>query len=145
MWSTGIVQETEIRPHNQIVHLQPRICPGEWDAQNYLWVLDTNRSHYSSQKTKRSNGQQKKDNPPNCRLCHLVKPRRIMAINGFSILSESCITESLPSDAIYCHTQGTSYIRLGCILPFCRGCSRCNLNPGDWADLLFCFTGSLDK
>ena len=32
----GIVQETEIWPHYQIVHAQNRISPEEWDTKNYL-------------------------------------------------------------------------------------------------------------
>ena len=43
----GIVQEIKeikIWPYEQIVYAQPRICPGEWDAQNPLEFWDKNGS-----------------------------------------------------------------------------------------------------
>ena len=43
------------------IYTQLGIRPGEWDAQNSLGILDTNRSYNSGQKTRpRDNQQQKK-------------------------------------------------------------------------------------
>ena len=38
----GIVQEIEIWPYEQMVYAQPRICPGERDAQNPLRFWNIN-------------------------------------------------------------------------------------------------------
>ena len=47
-----IVQEIEIRPYEEVVYAQPRIRPGEWDAQNSLIFSDTNVSPNLSQTTR---------------------------------------------------------------------------------------------
>ncbi len=43
-----------------MVHAQPRICPGEWDAQIPLGFWDTNGSPNLGQTTKLYNDRQKK-------------------------------------------------------------------------------------
>ena len=40
----GIVQEIEIWPCEQMIYAQPRICPGELNAQTSLGFWDTNGS-----------------------------------------------------------------------------------------------------
>ena len=54
------MQEISIRPYEQIVYAQPRICPGEWHAQNPLGFWDTNGSPNLCQTTRPYNNQQKK-------------------------------------------------------------------------------------
>ena len=56
----GIVQKFEIWPYERRVYAQPRIRPGEWDAQNSLGFWDTNGSPNTDQTTRPSNNQQKK-------------------------------------------------------------------------------------
>ena len=43
-----------------MVYAQPRICPGEWDAQTFLIFWDTNGSPNLNQATKPSDSRQKK-------------------------------------------------------------------------------------
>ena len=43
-----------------MIYAQPRICPGEWDAQTPLGFWDTNRSPNLSQTARYYNNQQKK-------------------------------------------------------------------------------------
>ena len=38
----GIVQEILVWPYQRVVYEQPRIHPGEWDAQNSPGFWDTN-------------------------------------------------------------------------------------------------------
>ena len=40
----GIVQEIEIWPYYQMINAQPKICPGEWDAQ-ILWDFQIQIDH----------------------------------------------------------------------------------------------------
>ena len=49
----GIMQEIEVWPYAHMVYAQPKICPGEWDAQNPLQFLDTNGSLNLGQTTRR--------------------------------------------------------------------------------------------
>ena len=67
--SLGIVQKIEVWPYKQMVYAQPRICPGEWDAQTPLEFWDTNGSPNLAQTTRSSDNQQKRENLQNCRLC----------------------------------------------------------------------------
>ena len=48
----GTVQEIRMWPYIQIVYTQPRICPGEWNAQTSLGFWDTNGSHNFGQTTR---------------------------------------------------------------------------------------------
>ena len=52
-----------------MVYAQPRICPGEWDAQFPQGFWDTNKSPNLGQKIRPYNNQQKRENLQNCRLC----------------------------------------------------------------------------
>ena len=56
----GIVQEIEIRPHEQVIYAQPRICPGEWDAQSSVGFWDTNGTPNLYHMTRLCDSQQKK-------------------------------------------------------------------------------------
>ena len=56
------MREIEVRPCKQIVYAQPRICPGEWDAQTVLEFWDTNGSPNLDQTTRPYNNQQQKEN-----------------------------------------------------------------------------------
>ena len=40
----GMVQKMLIWPYEQVLHAQPRIHPGEWDAHTSMTFWDTNRS-----------------------------------------------------------------------------------------------------
>ena len=40
----GVVQDIEIRPYEQTVYAQPRICPGEWGTKTPLGFWDSNGS-----------------------------------------------------------------------------------------------------
>ena len=56
----GSVQESKIWPYEQIVYVQTRTWPGEWDAQITLLFWDINRSSNLGQTTRLSDIQQKK-------------------------------------------------------------------------------------
>ena len=59
-----------------MVYVQPRVCPGEWNAQTPLGFWDTNRSPNLGQTTRPSNNQHQEKNLPNCWVCsHKVKFR----------------------------------------------------------------------
>ena len=75
MWFTGIEQEIEIWPHEQMVYAQPKVCPGEWDTQNPLGFWDTNWSPNFGQTTRLSCNQQEKENLQNCVLAFPVDHR----------------------------------------------------------------------
>ena len=49
----------EIYPYEQMVHAQPRICPGEWDAQTPMGFWRINGSPNLGQNTRPYNNQQK--------------------------------------------------------------------------------------
>ena len=53
----GVVWKIEIWPHKQVVYAQPRIRPGEWDAQTFLGFWDTNRSLNLGQTTRLNDNQ----------------------------------------------------------------------------------------
>ena len=55
---TKIGGETD--PYEQMVYAQPRICPWEWERQNFLGSWDTNRSPNLGQMTRPSDSQKKK-------------------------------------------------------------------------------------
>ena len=65
----GIVQEVKIWPYEQMVYAQPRICPGEWDAQTSQGFWDINGSPNLGPTTRPSDCQQKQMNLPNCEHC----------------------------------------------------------------------------
>ena len=71
----GIVQEIDVWPYYQIVHVQTRICPGEWDSLRF-W--DTNRSSYPSHKTrpydnkKQTQKRQKRENLQYRGFCRII-------------------------------------------------------------------------
>ena len=48
----GIVQEISIWPYEQVGYAQPRILPGEWDAQRFQGFWNTNRSSNLGQTTR---------------------------------------------------------------------------------------------
>ena len=52
-----------------MVYAQPRICPGEWDAQTPLGFSDTKGSPNLGQMTRPCDSQQKKGNLPNSGHC----------------------------------------------------------------------------
>ena len=54
------MQEIEIWQYEQVVYIQTRMHPEEWDAQNSLEFWDANRSPYLGQTTRPSDSQQKK-------------------------------------------------------------------------------------
>ena len=60
------MQEISIWPYEQMEYAQPRICPGEWNAQTPLQFWDTNGLSNLSQTTRPSDSQQKK------RTCKIV-------------------------------------------------------------------------
>ena len=55
----GIRPETEVWPYEQMVQTQPRICPGEWDAQTRPGFWDTSGSPNLGQTSRHCNNQQK--------------------------------------------------------------------------------------
>ena len=78
MITLGIVQEVEDWPYEQMVYAQPRICPGEWDAQTPLgWI--TNGSPNLGQTTRPYNNQQNRENLQDCGLCCPGGPQRKIA------------------------------------------------------------------
>ena len=52
-----------------MVYAQPRICPGELDAQTPLGLWDTNGSVNLGQTNRPNNNQQEKENLPNYSIC----------------------------------------------------------------------------
>ena len=58
-----IMQDIELWPYELLAWVQPRIRAEEWDAQNSLGFLDTNRSPNPDQKTKSRDSQKKKRKP----------------------------------------------------------------------------------
>ena len=68
------MQEIEYWPYEQIVYAQPKICPGEWDAQNSLGFRDTNGWPNLSQKTRPSDSQQKQKTKRNCHIVNFAVP-----------------------------------------------------------------------
>ena len=54
------VQNIQIRPYEQMIYAQPRICPGEWDPQTPLGFWDPNGSPNLDQTTRPYYNQQKK-------------------------------------------------------------------------------------
>ena len=68
--SQGIAEELSIWLYDQMVYVQRKICPGEWNAQPLLGFWDTNRLSNLGQTTRPSNNQQKKS----CRIVDFVVP-----------------------------------------------------------------------
>ena len=67
----GIVQETEIRPLEEMVYVLSITFPGEWDAQTLLGFWDTKRSPNLGQTTRPYNDEQKKRS---CRIVDFAVP-----------------------------------------------------------------------
>ena len=58
-----------------MVHAQPRIYPGEWDAATPLGFWHTNGSPNLGQMTKPNYSQQKQKNLVNCGICYSGWPQ----------------------------------------------------------------------
>ena len=73
-WSTGNCAKNIKWPYEQVVYTQPRILPGNWDAQTSSGFCDTIISPNLDQTARPTDSQQKrkkkeKKNLPNSRLC----------------------------------------------------------------------------
>ena len=72
----GIVQEIEVWPSEQTVYAQPRIRPGEWDAQTSREFWEKKTDHLiSAGRPDLVIINNNKKNLPNCRLCCPGWPR----------------------------------------------------------------------
>ena len=73
----GIVQEIDISPNEQMVYVQPRICPIE-KSPKILWDFDIQTDHLiSARRTNLEivNKKKKKENLLNCGLCRSSGPQ----------------------------------------------------------------------
>ena len=66
------MQKIEIWPYEQVVYAQPRVCPGEWDAQTSPGFWDTNGSPNLKKTTIPIDNQQKKRT---CQIVDLAVPK----------------------------------------------------------------------
>ena len=112
------MQEIEIWSNEQVVSAQPGICPGEWDAPNFLGLCDKNISPNLGLTTRPSYSQQEKKRT--CRILdfafwadHGVKIKEIENIVKFLDLSDNLSTKESYSN-------------------FRSSLLRCGKRPNEW-------------